>query len=868
MTRREILYLGPGYCCLPRFSFAQSTDAPEPIPEPHFPSRLYEFIWRNWELANADRIAKVLRTTVGVVLELGASLGLPKKPRLTDDQLARLYITVIRQNWHLLTEEQIVELLGWTRPRLQFTLKEDDFLDVKLGMRKPRCSELLYHPPSAADKARAREIRATVRELFGDSINQRGEELFHFVSLLSNGTSELLRDDAARTRPDEVDLTQGWGLIHGPDLAQPAQRFLLHLRQVMGAQLSSDAAANNITLAVDPAQVSGAESFRIHISRNEVAVTGHDRAGVLQALYHLQDQMEQREAPFLPLQTVSRRAVWNPRYLYSYFALYGDPLMEPERDPFPDAYLQQLARRGINGVWIQAVLNTLAPSDQFPEFGLNWETRLKNLNALVERASQFGVRVFLYLNEPRDMPADFFQAHPDIRGSSYLNRWAMCTSVPSVREWITESLAHVVRHVPAIGGVFSITMSENHTNCFSHGGTWGQKAPNAGDCPRCVKRESWEVIGELISAFREGVRRHSSTAEIISWDWGWGDALSEKLIPLLPKDTRFLSMSEWDTPVRRGGVETQVAEYSMSVVGPGPRAMKNWARARAAGVATMAKVAFNNTWEISAVPYILVMDLILEHCEHLEQEGISGLMASWTCGGYASPNLAVAKAYYSDPRPTKNEILTEVTSQRYGKAAAAGMEQAWRQFSDAFREFPYGVHVYIIPTQHGPANLLRLRSTGYRAGMMLFPYDDYKGWSGQYPPVVAQKQFAKMAALWNLGVESMERSLAHVPSRKRRHAELDLAIAKTCFHHFQSTANQIEFYLLRDGPGTPASLARMRAITEQEIELAQRQFRLARDHSVIAYEASNHYYYTPLDLVEKTLNCRYVMRELELRIKA
>ena len=249
----------------------------------------------------------------------------------------------------------------------------------------------------------------------------------------------------------------------------------------------------------------------------------------------------------------------------------------------------------------------------------------------------------------------------------------MCTSVPRVREWIADSLAHVVKHVPAIGGVFSITMSENHTNCFSRGGAWGQKAPNAGDCPRCVKRDSWDVIGELIGAFREGIRRQSSTAEIISWDWGWGDALSEKLIPLLPKDSRFLSISEWDTPVRRGGVETKVGEYSMSVVGPGPRATKNWARARAAGLATMAKTQFNNTWEISAVPYIPVMDLILEHCENLERAGISGLMASWTCGGYASPNLAVAKAYSFDPRRTKDEILNEVAVQRYGKAAATGM---------------------------------------------------------------------------------------------------------------------------------------------------------------------------------------------------
>ena len=646
MTRRELLYLGSGF--LPQSSFGQS---PEPISDPHFPSRLYAFIWRNWELANADRMAKVLRTTEAAVLKVGASMGLPKKPLLSGDQLARIYITVLRQNWHILPEEQIVELLGWTQARFQFTLKEDDFLGIKLG-RKPRCSELLYSPPSAADKARAREIRATVRELFGDSINQPGEERFHFVKVLSDGSKALLRDDAAKPRPDEVDLTQGWGLIASPALAQPAQQFRSYLRQAMGAQLSTGTAANNITLAIDPAQ-----SFRIRVSRNEVAVTGHDSAGVLQALYHLQDQMEQREAPFLQLADVERNAVWNTRYLYSYFALYGDPLMEPERDPFPDAYLEQLARRGINGVWMQAVLNTLAPSSQFPEFGRDWETRLANLNALVERAGRFGVRVFLYLNEPRDMPDEFFRAHPDIRGASFLNRWAMCTSVPRVREWIADSVAHVVKNVPEIGGVFSITMSENHTNCFSRGGTWGQKAPNAGDCPRCVKRDSWDVIGELIGAFHEGIRRHSSTAEIISWDWGWGDALSERLIPLLPKDSRFLSVSEWDTPVRRGGVETQVAEYSMSVVGPGPRAMKNWARARAAGLATMAKTQFNNTWEISAVPYIPVMDLILEHCEHLRQAGISGLMASWTCGGYASPNLAVAKAYYFDPRRSKDEIL-------------------------------------------------------------------------------------------------------------------------------------------------------------------------------------------------------------------
>jgi hypothetical protein len=39
---------------------------------------------------------------------------------------------------------------------------------------------------------------------------------------------------------------------------------------------------------------------------------------------------------------------------------------------------------------------------------------------------------------------------------------------------------------------------------------------------------------------------------------------------------------------------------------------------------------------------------------------------------------------------------------------------------------------------------------------------------------------------------------------------------------------------------------------------------IAKQHSVIAYEASNHYYYRPADLAEKILNCQYLL-DNELR---
>jgi hypothetical protein len=60
----------------------------------------------------------------------------------------------------------------------------------------------------------------------------------------------------------------------------------------------------------------------------------------------------------------------------------------------------------------------------------------------------------------------------------------------------------------------------------------------------------------------------------------------------------------------------------------------------------------------------------------------------------------------------------------------------------------------------------------------------------------------------------------------------------------------------------------MAQIVRQEMELARHQYSIARQDSRIGFEASNHYYYRPLDLAEKVLNCRYVLKELNSRLRA
>src|SRR5438045_3172644 len=134
--------------------------SPAPVPLRHFPDPLHAFIWRNWELVPIATLARVVRTSVGNVAGIADALGLPKRPHITADQQGRSYITVIKRNWHLLPYEQLLELLGWNAQQLAFTLREDDFLYLKLGGLKPNCPHVQYAAPDSKTINRERQIAA------------------------------------------------------------------------------------------------------------------------------------------------------------------------------------------------------------------------------------------------------------------------------------------------------------------------------------------------------------------------------------------------------------------------------------------------------------------------------------------------------------------------------------------------------------------------------------------------------------------------------------------------------------------------------------------------------------------------------------
>jgi hypothetical protein len=711
----------------------------------HFPDRLHAFVWRNWEMVSVERMAQVLGTTPEKVLQTGGSMGLPAHEAPATEYLQRGYITIIRRNWHLLPYDQLLTLLGWDAQKLAFTLKEDDFLWVKLGLFKPSCAALRYVEPNEAVTKRCEQIRALVTSQFADEFARPGRPRFDFFG----------------------------------------------------------------QMATAPTPVAG--------SRQQI------------------------------------------RFLYSYCGLFGDPLLSPQLDPYPDELLQRLSALGVNGVWLHVVLHQLAPGSIFPELGADHELRIANLRRLVNRAAKFGIDIYLYMNEPRAMPASFFKGREDLQGVREGDFCALCTSAPQVRQWLTESLTYVFKEVPGLGGAFTITASENLTNCYSH-----SRTPS---CPRCSKRSGPEVIAEVNKAIAAGVWAGNPQAKVIVWDWGW-PAEAEQIIQALPDNVYLMSVSEWDKPITRGGVTSRVGEYSLSAVGPGPRATRHWAMAKQRGLKTIAKVQVNCSWELSAVPYLPVMNLVAQHCSNLARADIDGLMLSWSVGGYPSPNLQLASEFQSQPVPTIDEALAKVAQARYGVEAAPDVLTAWSKFSTAFTEYPFhGGFVYNGPAQCGPSNLLYPEPTGYKATMVGFPYDDVDGWRAVYPADVLAGQFEKIATGWKEGLASFQGAVgkAETPTQRAILHE-DLGIAEAAGLHFRSVANQIRFTLARNvllsgsltGEEREAQVTAIRKTVDDEIDIASRLFVLARQDPRIGYEASNHYYYLPLDLEEKVVNCRYV----------
>ncbi len=680
------------------------------------PTTWQTVLLRLYGLVENETLANVLHTTVEVVEAEAHRLGL-ENVKLQPIWLERGYITILRSVWNLLPYSQILTLLKIDENELKFRLKEDDFLDVKLG-DKPNCEEVLYFPLLEEQIAETEACAKCIRE--------------HFIK----------------------------------NYAQP---------------------------------------FDFYTERGDAP----DNQGC-------------------------------DKIVYDYSAGYGDVFLEEVA--ISEAELSLLAAKGINGIWFQGVLSALSPYPFKPQLSECYEKRRENLNHLIDKCAKYGIKVYLYVNEPRAMrESEIPPKYVDCMGGKEGEYRCLCTSHKAVQNYLFNAVYSLAKACPNLGGFITITMSENLTNCYSR----GDKI-----CPRCNQRQMEEVVSEVNNIFQAAVTQAGASTRVIAnlWAWtkghGWTGERIARGIRLLDKKIEIMCVSELGTQ-KRGEEEKYIAEYSLSQVGPSEESKAMLSIAKIDGRKTWAKVQVNNSWEYASAPYIPAYELVKEHIENLQALKTDGYMLSWTLGGYPSKTMDLVN------QMTKGGFDYEVwLRQSYG-GQAQKVQKAVRLFSQGFQKIPYDWKLLYYGAQHvGAANFLYLYPTGYPATMVCFPYDDLDAWRS-----VGEEEFLtsirEMLAVWQEGLQLLETEGMTAKEELYRYA-------KAFYLAYAATLNQAEWIIAR----REKDIDKMRSALDREEVLTQEQYALASLDGKLGFEASNHYYYTQNTYLEKLLNLRVLKKEI------
>ncbi len=682
-----------------------------------FPTKWQAVLFHNYALVPTKDLARLLACDEKTLEEERARLGL-EYASFQPIWREKGYITLIRNNWFLLPYEQICDLIDIDEDRLDFILRNDDFLGVKLG-DKPYCDRVIYTPLSKEQISRTSALADKIKEY----IQPQGMQPFDFFI-------EEEKTLSMRTYP------LGMRIVHG------------------------------------------------------------------------------------------------------YLSPCGDAFIEDSAGYMPDELLKKYASRGVNGVWLHGVLSALSPYPFDESLSADYQLRRKNFQSLISRCEKYGIKVYLYFNEPRALAENKFGKYAHLIGRRENGYAALCFEQKETREYLYNAVKDLLLDVQGLGGIITITMSENLTHCNYRPRT---------NCPVCKNIPPEKTAASVNNVIQRAIRDSGSDTELIANLWGWSPFMewteeqTLKGVEMLDKDISVLCVSEYDLEVEKGGVKSRIIDYSISNPGPSEITKKTLKKAGEQGNKIYAKIQTNNSWECSAVPYLPVFDLLYEHLQNLSQIGVENYMLTWTLGGYPSPMLSMVASYAQD---TEKFSLDNWYQEEYGDECKL-VKKAVRHFCKAFREYPFSIDsLYFSPKTLGSANLWALEKQEKQSTMVCYAYDDYENWTRPYPVDIYLSQYEKLLAEWEKGLALLQGDFCE------KVRELS-TFAQGAFTHFKADYLQTKFAKLKRNKAE--NREEIAKLLREEKANAQTLLDLLYKDGRIGFEASNHYYYTDRNLVEKII---------------
>ncbi len=631
----------------------------------------------------------------------------------------------------------------------------------------------------------------------------------------------------------------------------PATAFA-SLRRVLAAKGIRETADGFTARFVQEAAL-GREEYQVDITPKEICVAAADGDGLRRGVYFLEDRLREAEGAAAMPGHWRRRPFVRHRISRCFFGpttrppFFIDELTN-DIDYYPEEYLNRLAHEGVNGLWLTMYFQDL-PSSLFPKHGAQAEIRFAKLRKTVERCARYGIRIYVFLSEPKLVSAYRYHIHPE-EAAAYpdLNQTGhTCLSSGAGKRYMRESVRRLFEAVPRLGGVINIMLGEDNGSCVAyHTQTGGW---NTWKCPLCAQRDDADVFVETAEIFAEEIHRVNPDAVYIGWfyapaqrDGGDFNRRLSRIAERWPDNATLMFNFESGAYGLQLGKRRVVFDYSLAFVGPSELFADACRHASHVG----AKLQVGCSHEDASVPFMPVPENLYDKYRFMEANHVDAAMQCWYFGNYPGLMNKAAGELSFEPFPADAMAFLEELARPDWRADAPKVAKAWHLFSMAYRQFPmniqfewYGplhnaiawpLHLFPVDEPISPTWLLNQfpEVSGDRVGECL-------GFHHTLPE--ALELCREMLRLWNDGLaELLPLRNAYLVDAERIK---DICLAEAVGLQIKSAVNMLEFYRLREEMFClhKDNLAAMAELVRDEIANSRRMKELCLADSRLGYHS-------------------------------
>lgn len=544
------------------------------------------------------------------------------------------------------------------------------------------------------------------------------------------------------------------------------------------------------------------EAYRVRVEEDGCVIEAADTEGIRRGLIFLEDELNRREGPFLPLGEIVRKPHIRERITRGFFSptnrppKRGDELSD-EIDYYPEEYLNRLAHDGTNGLWIYTRFQDLLDSDCFPEFGQGRQKRLEKLRKVIAKCKRYGIKVWVFAIEPMGLSEEMAVKYPQVQGAVVTDTLrAFCTHSELGERYCVEATNRLMTELPELGGYISITSGERITNCAP----WDYST-----CPNCKDYKRGDILSHTVDLLREGMRRTGTKADFVSWTYDhrfWKDEDIEDYIKSAPDDVMLMQNFEDRGYTEQLGKTREAMDYWLSYAGPSGMFEFAAKAAQKYGKHMFAKMQVCCSHELASVPYIPVPGILYDKYTRATQLGVEGVMQCWYFGNYPSlMSKAAGELSFMEENVDKDSFLQYLAAIYYGESAASDAVKAWNHFERGYVQYPVNIMFsYYGPMHDGVVwelSLLPKNQSLSRSWLLLDPPDgDRIGESLQSGHTLEEA----MILTDNIRKE-WEEGMRYLPGTG---PEEQKYLAQALEILFASASNIVRFYSLREQLGLTA----------------------------------------------------------------